>query len=226
MNFLVFNTSPSQVEVALYQDATCLQTRTDSYKQSSAHLLRHLDDILAAERLSLTELSFIAANAGPGPCTTLRTVLALVNGLGYATRLPLVAVNGIEAFIREQYKPEYTHTFALLNAFCNDVFFAQHEHATDSITMGCYNITVWLEQLTTFLTAHPYARIQFIGNGYFLHQAVIAQVLGSNSINLEALPLSASTPAIAQMALKLWQQKKITAQIDALYFKAYMPHKA
>lgn len=226
MNFLVFNTTPTHVEVALYENATCLELRAENYKQSSAQLLRHLHELLTAHNKSLAHISFIAANAGPGPCTTLRTVLSLVNGLGYATKVPLVAVNGVEAFVREHYNPTYTHTFALFNAFCSDVFFARHDYATDTIQVSCLPISDWLQELKQFLATYPLARIQFIGNGYLLHHAAFTQLIGADIINPATLPLSASHAAIAQIALELWKQKKTTPQIEAVYFKAYLPHKS
>lgn len=221
--FLTINSTYKTLTIALCQESAIIASATESHRHASTHMLTMIDDLLKKNNLTLNHLSFIAVNAGPGPFTTLRTVIATSNGLGYATKLPLIAVNGIKAFVHEHREPEFTHTFALLDAFCSDVYFAYYNHAKDAIKDGCCSITTWIEHVQHFLTENPHARIKFIGNGYTLHQAKIAEILGTHTIP-DHIPDYPSIHAIQHAALAAWNNQQVTDQVIPLYFKSVIAH--
>lgn len=233
MNLLVINSTYTTVEAAFtsgFDQAWQRQpiplelAHSIKHVEASTKLIPMVDELLNALHIKLQDISAIAVNQGPGPFTTMRSVIATINGLGFASGIPLIAVNGIKAFVQAHHSEQYTHTIALLNAFCNDVYYAQLDGKTKTITFGCCSILYWIEQLKDFLSKYPHARVNFIGNGIAMHQAGIANALGANLISLENLPEAPDVHAIAQAAITQWQENiGFTDQIAPLYFKAYLP---
>jgi len=224
MYFLTITNNATDVIASLYKDTICCGTNTLSYKQASACLLTNIEALLGAKNLTLIDLAFIAANAGPAPYTTLRTILTTVNGIGYASTLPLIAVNGIETLVREHYRAEYTHTFGLLNAFCDDVYYAYYDYAANQVTTGTCPIGTYLENLQQFLTSNPQARIHFVGSGFMMHEALFTHYFNQPIMAYTSIPMAGSTDAIAQAAYTQWRNKEgLCAQITPWYGKPYQP---
>ena len=116
INFLVFNVRYSDVEIALYRDQSCAKKIVTSTKKISSEILYIIEDIVKTHNIKFNELSFICANQGPAPFTSLRVVLTTINGINYSTSIPLIGINGLEALLKES-KSQYI-TVGLLNAFC------------------------------------------------------------------------------------------------------------
>ena len=220
--FLTINSTYTTLTVAFCKHENVVASITESHRHASTHMLLMIDEVLKKNMATLNDLSYIAVNAGPGPFTTLRTVIATSNGLGYATGLPLIAVNGIAAFVKEHRQPEFTHTFALLDAFCSDVYFAYYNHAKEVIKDGSCSITTWIEHLRHFLIENPHARIKFIGNALSLHQAKIIDAFGTGFIAFEAVPDYPSIDAIKNAACIAWNNQQVTQQVIPLYLKEFM----
>lgn len=223
MNLLVINSTYTSVDAALISSYDTI-IQSVKHTDASVKLLPMIDGLLNNISLKLHDLDAIAVNQGPGPFTTVRSVIATVNGLGFATHLPLIPVNGIESFVHAHNQEPYQYTIALLNAFCNDVYYAQLEHATGIISSGCCSITYWLKQFKQFLQHYPNARIKFIGNGCIVYRAEIAAEFGADIIPSEGLPEAPDIHAIIATAVQQWHDKQgFSHQIIPLYFKAYIP---
>lgn len=98
---LVLQSTYDQIEIGLVIDGQ-LGTQINLNKaQASSQILLAIDQLLQAHRCKVTDLQFIAANLGPAPFTSLRVVIATVNGLCFATGVPLIGVNGLQAFVTE-----------------------------------------------------------------------------------------------------------------------------
>src|SRR5262249_47947798 len=69
------------------------------------------------------DLSFCAVNCGPAPFSTLRSIIASVNGLHCATNIPLISIDGLEATFLEFYDQSYENTIVLLNAFNHESYY-------------------------------------------------------------------------------------------------------
>lgn len=216
---LIIHSSFSHTEVALSKAKQCSVPIILASQHASSQLVPAITTLLQSSSLQLTNLAFIGVNAGPGPFTSLRTVIATANGLYFATHLPLVAVNGIETFVREHKEEEYTHTFAILNAFGNDVYYAHYQHKDIRIDSGYINIEDWIAGLVSFLQHHPHARIKFIGNACSTYQQRINSRFETPLILTEPAQFPSLT-AISQQAWKQWETKEIaTGEITPLYLK-------
>ena len=97
---LAIDTSSAWCSVAL-----SAETATDGLVErhellgpsASQHLLPWITDLLKQEGMALRDLDAIAVGIGPGAFTGVRLSIAVVQGLAYATDLPLAPVASLDA---------------------------------------------------------------------------------------------------------------------------------
>jgi tRNA threonylcarbamoyladenosine biosynthesis protein TsaB len=110
-------------EIALFIDNKLIDKIQDDKRYTSKLFIPHLQQLLSKNAITFAELSFCAVNCGPGPFSTLRSIIASVNGLHAATNIPLISIDGLEATLLEFYDPAYENTIVLLNAFNNESYY-------------------------------------------------------------------------------------------------------
>src|SRR5436190_17333509 len=93
--FLTLHGTAQHVEVGLFQEKKLLKSITIKNSDTNKLIIPTIDSLLKQENLSLAHLAFIAANQGPGPFTTLRTILTTVNGLHFASNLPIIGIDSL-----------------------------------------------------------------------------------------------------------------------------------
>lgn len=99
---LSIETSTTVCSVALHGDGQLLGHSSLYLEKSHATQLAPLiDQLLRATEVNRKDLSAIALSAGPGSYTGLRIGASLAKGLCYALNIPLVAVNTLEAMVRQ-----------------------------------------------------------------------------------------------------------------------------
>jgi tRNA threonylcarbamoyladenosine biosynthesis protein TsaB len=95
---LALDTSTPDGSVALRRDGVVVFARAGD--GSRPHAVRLPGDALAALEacgLTLGDVTLLAVGLGPGPFTGLRVGLATIEGLAFATGLPVVGVSGLDA---------------------------------------------------------------------------------------------------------------------------------
>ncbi len=230
--FLAVQNTYKEFELALFQGYECIATLHEDNKLASKKLIPLLKELLSKNQKTLNDLSFIAVNQGPGPFTTLRTIIASVNGLSFATHIPLIGIDGLLALLEEYQNPEYPDTIALLNAFNKDVYFAI-EKPGKKIETGYKNIYDFLTDIsgtppavqnfkTNVQEVTVQETIRFIGNGTDMYKDVIQEALQDNAYIPETIPQTCSINQIAKIGLAFWnKQQDLTDQLLPLYLKKH-----
>jgi|GEM_PF-616425 len=175
--FLTLNGTFQHVEIGLFQDTKLLKTIIIKNSNTNKLIIPTIDSLLKEESLSLTNLAFIAANQGPGPFTTLRTILTTINALNFASNIPIIGIDSLIGLAREYdahlHSHMYTHAgtdtntdtntntninsnpeppiIVLLDAFNNDVYYCIKKKEADSYQTGYTKIDILLATLPTFL---------------------------------------------------------------------------
>jgi tRNA threonylcarbamoyladenosine biosynthesis protein TsaB len=205
------------IEFALFRGQTKLAYHMISKFQASSLLIPTLNDTLQTHQVKLSDLAFIAANYGPGPFTTLRVVIASINGIAFATQVPLVGVDGLDAFMREHKDPACDRTICMLNAFNNDVYYAYYDHENTLIT-GSANGEQFLREIAqSFANAQ---KIQFLGNAIAPNRALIDELFGNRAVIPEMIPATCSVQQIGLMGYEQWQRhENVTHQLMPHYLK-------
>lgn len=213
--YLCLQHTYDSVEIALFNDTQQLAFLQEDKKASSKNLIPRIEEILAIASLSLEDLAFIAVNQGPGPFTTLRTVITTANGLAFARSIPLIGINGLKALCLESPTHEADSVVvALLNAFSNDVYYAITAQGKTEISYAPIDSLV-----TTLNTTYQGSTVTFLGNGASLHKACIKKYC--TDINYTIIPIDTnSIQSIASLALHKWRNSKHKLyELQPLYLK-------
>jgi len=131
-------------EMALFINNTLHDQVSEDKRHTSKLLIPLLDQLLIRNNITISDLSFCAVNCGPGPFSTLRSIIASVNGLHLATNIPLISIDGLEATFLEFRDNYHENTVVLLNAFNNESYYLI-AHG-DTIVATGYKKTELLQQ--------------------------------------------------------------------------------
>lgn len=213
--FLGLQSTYQCIEYALWnEEAFYIQSL--SKEQASAQLIPILNNVLAQHQRKLSDVSCIIANQGPGPFTSLRTIIATVNGINFASNISLIGINGLSAFLEEYKDPIGSPTVVLLNAFHHAIYFGIQENNKNP-EIGYENIDTFLAMLHERFAQQT---IRFLGNGTKMYLGKIISRFQDNAYIPEPLPLHGSLQYLMQVGIKDWQQQKnIINHIEPLYLK-------
>ena len=214
--FLSIQNTYQTIDLALFKGTTLVESISENKKHSSKNLVPLLNNLLKNNNLSLSDCAFIGVNQGPGPFTTLGTIIASANGISFGTQIPLVGVDGLDAFVAEQNNDEYPYTVIMLNAFNKEVYFAVQSPSTP-VAKGYKKADLFLQELKTKFSDKT---MRFLGNGVELYQEEILDIFGQYAVIPNPLPHAVSVQQIGLMALEQWNKKiGITQQLFPLYLK-------
>lgn len=119
--FLVLSGSYGNLFAGIYCGDTVRATYQIDAIRASAHLTTTLEkELLEKAEVSLRDLDFIAIDAGPGAFTSLRVLLAFVNGLALALGIPVISCDGLRALSAAAHSQP---SVALLNAYNSEVYY-------------------------------------------------------------------------------------------------------
>jgi tRNA threonylcarbamoyladenosine biosynthesis protein TsaB len=212
--FLAVQATYQQLEIGLFKDHQLLSLIKEDKKRASAMIIEHLNAVLQNNDVQLGDLSFIAVNQGPAPFTSLRVVIATVNGIAFAKEIPLVGIDGLAAFMQEHQSPEWPVTVGLINAFNKDIYFAIAQ-SDQPLEMGCKNIETFLNELNE---QFPNQQLRFIGNGTELFQQELIHVF-PNAFIPEPLPEYLSINYLGLLGAAKWEQGITSNQLLPLHLK-------
>lgn len=210
--FLAIQNTYGQVQMALCSTTGMSEIISLDKTVASKQCILAIENLLRQNSVSFANLSYIAVNQGPGPFTTLRVVISTVNGLSFASKIPLVGVNGMEALAHEF---SATHKVIFLNAFAQDVYYRIETNG--KIEMGAEKAASIIQQVSQKI---PHDPILFLGNGVSLYQELITATFGDRAHYANPMPETASLPSIAQLGTAQWASKEnISFQLQPLYYK-------
>lgn len=156
--FLILQATYDNVQFSLYNDSNIIESGSVEKMEASSLLMSKLCALLQKHALTFNHLAFIGASQGPAPFTTLRSMIATLNGIGFATKVPLVGCDGLEAFVKTYHTKN--KTVALLNAFSGDIYYALYDGQT--VQTGWEKPEIYIAYL---LHKFPDEMFTFIGNG-------------------------------------------------------------
>lgn len=217
-HFLAIQHTYEGIELGLFDGQGLIQMVSENKRMASKNCVLLAQELLQANALSFENLSFFTANQGPGPFTTLRVVIASVNGLAFASEKPLIGVDGLEALLDEYADNNCPITIALLNAYSKDVYFGIDQQGIPERHKGYKNITTFLNNLKKTFQKQP---LRFIGQGAGMYEEHIRAILGNQAIIPEELPEHCSIQQIGLMARNAWKNREcLVHQLLPLYLKS------
>lgn len=216
-SYIIIHHTDHNFEVALFINNKLHDHRVEDKRLASKLLIPLIDEILTHNSCALSSLSFLGINQGPGLFSTLRSIIATVNGIHCSTQIPLVGIDALNATSLEYNDSTYAYNITLLNAYNNEVYYTI-THKQEIKEQGYADIESFLTRLTQELPNQP---IYFIGNGTQLHQQSIKNRLNIYAIIPEIIPLLCSIKTIANLAEEKYRKTKSVGYLFPLHLKKH-----
>ena len=217
-SYIAIQSTYDSFEMAFFINGKLHDQLHEDKRHTSKLLIPLLDQLIKKNNTTLSELSFIAVNCGPGPFSTLRSIIATANGLHCATNIPLISIDGLDAIVSEFYDPAYQCTVVLLNAFNNDVYYAI-KSKEKSPMKGYKKIDIFLDEL---VEKFPTQQIHFLGNGVDLHHTLITEKFGKNAVIKQNNPQTCSIAHIGALGLEAFLNKQPSSEyLSPLHLKKH-----
>lgn len=103
MKILALDTSSISCSVALSINGRVHSRNHVAPKQQAQMILPMIDELLQAENIKLNQLDALAFGCGPGSFTGVRIATSVMQGLGYALKLPLIPVSSLAGLAQAAY---------------------------------------------------------------------------------------------------------------------------
>lgn len=218
-NFIALQSTYDDVQIGLFiadpQPRLIASTHINKI-HASKELVPMLNRFLKEHTITLEQLPFIGVNQGPGPFTTLRVVIATVNGISFASNIPLIGVDALETVRQQVSNATHALKVIMFNGFSFDVYVLIEQNGTIKFK-GFKNIDELLNELSELNQ-----QVAFYGNGISLYREKITTALKNNAVIVEDGPLYSSLEPIGTLAFAEWQRaKKGSHQLQPLYIKKH-----
>lgn len=227
MQYISIQGSYSGLSVAYFFDEILKKTEILEGMKASSHLIPLLQKLFTEQNITLQDLDFIVADYGPGAFTSLRVTIATLNGIAYASKVPLVTVSGLDALalqaddLAKKENLEIDALVGLLNAYNNDVYFVMKGEGVDE--SGCAKID---EALNIAAQRFAGKRVLVVGNAVSLHVPQLSNVFdvaGITAVQLVNSLETCSAEYVGRLGSRYWLAgKNIVTEIIPNYLKEQM----
>jgi tRNA threonylcarbamoyladenosine biosynthesis protein TsaB len=214
IHLLAIQSTYQAIEYALYEQERVIAHGTLDKMVASRNLIPALDELFVSAGVSLQDLSFCAVNCGPAPFTTLRVLMATVNGLQYAGAIPLVGVSGFDVWFCNLSDTSVA-TAIVMNAFNQEVYVGLRL-AGEMVHQSWFGpIAMVVEQLR-----QCNGEIVLAGNAVALHREFFESEMPGRIRYAADDVMHNSLPHLARLGLQLWNQGKAQhTPLAPLYLK-------
>lgn len=103
MKILAIETSTQACSVALLLDDVIQSSHKIAPMQQAKLILPMIDEMLRSVALSLDQFDALAFGCGPGSFTGVRIAVSVMQGLAYASQVPLISVSSLAAVAQAAY---------------------------------------------------------------------------------------------------------------------------
>lgn len=195
MKLLALDTSSDACSVALAKDEDIYHLHDIIPRGHANGLLSRIDHLLQHTGMRLDELDAIAYGCGPGSFTGLRIAAAAVQGLAFASKLPVIPISDLAILAQGAWRRHKASQVAVaLDARMNEVYYglyALDEYSimsTRSAECVCQPAQINVPAAGTW---------QGVGNGW----AVYAQELQAREVTVPVLDAQALPDAVDLLSL-------------------------
>lgn len=168
MLILAVSTSSKVCSVALLEDTTVLkELNIENQKTHSENLLSLIDKLFITTGKTVSEVSLIACDNGPGSFTGIRIGIATCKAIAEVNKIPAISCSSLEA-LSYNITPVTTTLCSLIDARNNQVYcgifdnnnLLLEDYIADDINVIVHNL-------------NKYKDISFVGDGSILHKNLL-----------------------------------------------------
>lgn len=163
MSYLLhIDTSTQNCSVALSKNDHLLKLKEINEGYSHAESLAIIiQEVLAENKVELTNLSAVAVAKGPGSYTGLRIGVSTAKGLCYGLNIPLISVNSLTAMVNQPNLPEASFYVPMIDARRMEVYCSVYDRQKSEITSTVASI-VDQDSFNDYLNN---GQVLFLGDG-------------------------------------------------------------
>lgn len=217
IHFIVAHNTHESIELGLFKNTACVDTVVLRKMELHSQIIPSLECLLSAHGITLADISFIAVYQGPAPFTTLRILLTIMNGISFASSMPLIGIDGLQALVAE-YAGTYSVTVGLINAFNQELYYGVMASDGHCVT-GYKNKDLLIAEL--YEQYGHRGPVQFVGQGVVGVQDQIISVWGDAAHIADPLPLFPSLSYLGHIALQRWNRQEHARILFPLYLKQH-----
>lgn len=197
-SYLILQYPYDHIEIALCHRGKIKVSVQESKLNAVELTMPKIQEILKDQNISISNLSFIAVNTGPGPYNTLRALITTANGIHFAQKTPLINACALDLLLQERNEQP---TLAILNAFAKHVFYAFNTSKTQE--QGYCSIDNLIQKIN-----RQSEQITLLGNGAKLYQPELLKHVKNKVIFPEHMPHFNSLEVLAKYAYESFLNKK------------------
>lgn len=205
---LAIETSSEIAQAALWHAGNCYVRHATGVQNHSMHILPMVQELLQQAKLTLADCEAIAYGAGPGSFTGVRTACGIAQGLGFAAKLPLLAMNTLASMAQECLAhidgASPCDILVVLDARMGQVYWAQYRWLGEA-AKALNSATAWQEiqapSLSDPAEVRAIGQVYICGNGLDAFEVSAFSELAQQ--NAQALPprlLQVQLPSASAMA--------------------------
>nr|MBL0731926.1 tRNA (adenosine(37)-N6)-threonylcarbamoyltransferase complex dimerization subunit type 1 TsaB [Desulfobacterales bacterium] len=190
-------------------DIICEQILASSQTHSK-HLMGMIKNVLDLSDLAIKDMDGFAVTIGPGTFTGLRIGISLIKGLAAASGKPVAGISSLKALATQSSFSGQVCT--MIDARREEVYSALYSVAA----LGFYSSIIKQKSVETVMAPEKAVSginepTLFIGNGAFLYQQKIEEILGQRAIFPSLLQNTIQASTIARLGVEQLQNEYCTS---------------
>lgn len=135
--FIVAQSTYSGVEIGIHNGASLIQCNALNKVNACAQLIPTLGALLQKEGITMSDIEGIIVNRGPAPFSSLRTAIATMNGLAYASKIPLFGVSVFDALNATHNAEGKQDLLMVLRAYSKEYYYGLYRPGNEPIVGTC-----------------------------------------------------------------------------------------
>lgn len=231
--FLVLQSSYKVLSIGISENGYITDRVEETKLTASASLVPLAIKLLQRSSLTLKDISAIIVDQGPGAFGSLRVLLSTANAIGFALKMPIVGVDGLNTLTNDvidnysgQRDDENILVVPILNAFNVECYYGVYEvnlakrQVLNVFDRGYIKIYTLIELL---LKKHPGKKLILVGNAVPLYTTMIMEQLSDRATCIGDKFDLASLNTVAYYGFQLWKtQEQQAFKVLPLYLKMQM----
>jgi tRNA threonylcarbamoyladenosine biosynthesis protein TsaB len=209
MKILAIETSTHACSVALLQNDVIASSHVVAPMQQAKLILPMIDEVLRNAGLVLNQLDALAFGCGPGSFTGVRIATSVMQGLAYASHVPLISVSSLAAVAQAAYTDlGWKKLWVAMDARISEVYAGAYEINTAGLAELVGEEQVCQPEQMQVPAGHGWYGV---GNGWEVYQSQLRYELLLQDAG--RLPMAS---AIALLAKHKFQHQEFVAPGAAL----------
>ena len=211
MKLLAIDTSTEACSAALHIDGEIYERYEIAPRRHAELILSMADQLLTQAGIKLNTLDALAFGRGPGSFTGVRIASGVIQGLSFASELPVVSVSSLAVMAQGAVGKSQT-LFSAIDARMEEIYWCFYRVAEDQLVLPLNDEKVSSPDSIDFSGPEP---CYGIGSGWGRYRDVLIQKFGKYLAGIDAECYPRARDMIP-LAIRDFKQGNVVAAGDAL----------